>query len=170
MDCLNSSWLATSRYVCYSKNHHISRQLCRFPQDLRQQHPPLRIHLRHLPVIVHPVQKLLLGRVQAGYLRPAFPRSFPTPARVNLGRPSILTSDVKLRSVTLVHQALELRRQLEPAFFIDASWVIATKHQLHSLLWLEPTQNRFFASTFDHFCPHLSPAEEAVKGEIPANP
>jgi hypothetical protein len=31
-------------------------------------------------------------------------------------------------------------------------------------------QNRFFASTLDHFCPHLRSAEGAVKEEIPANP
>jgi hypothetical protein len=48
---------------------------------------------------------------------------------VNLGGPSILAGDVKLRSVTLVGQALELRRQFEPPFLIHTSWVIAAKHK-----------------------------------------
>src|ERR1700691_1661214 len=110
------------------KNHCISRQLCCCPQDLGQQDPALCIHFRHLPVVIDPVQELLSGRIHAGYLRHLLLNFLPLRQGVNLGPSSILAGDVKLRSVTLVDQALELRRQLEPAFFVHAGWVIATKH------------------------------------------
>jgi hypothetical protein len=35
-----------------------------------------------------------------------------------------------LLSVFLVDDALEFRRDLQPSFFVDASWVIAAKHEL----------------------------------------
>ncbi len=69
-----------------------------------------------------------MAAIQAGYLRQLFLDLLPLRQGVNLRRPSILAGDVKLRSVTLVHQALEFRRQLEPPFLVHASWVIATKH------------------------------------------
>jgi len=125
------------------KNHCISSQLCRFPQDLGQQDPALRIHFRHLPVVIDPVQELLSGRIHAGYLRHLLLNFLPLRQGVNLGPPSILAGDVKLRSVTLVNQALELRRQLEPAFFVHAGWVIATKHPVaFSSLLLTSTRSR----------------------------
>jgi hypothetical protein len=40
--------------------------------------------------------------------------------------------DVKLLPILLVEHSLEFRGDFEPSFFVDASWVIAAKHDLKS--------------------------------------
>src|SRR5579863_1088241 len=47
-----------------SRDRHFALDLRRRAQNLRHQQPPLTIHFHHLPVVVGPVQKLFLRRIE----------------------------------------------------------------------------------------------------------
>src|SRR5882757_8928756 len=107
---------------------HIARHLRQFPQLLRNQHPALRVHLCHLSVKVRHVQKLLPYRVHRGHLRQRCLDLLPFLQRINLRPLPVHARDVELGPVQLIHPAFELGRELKPALFINASWVISPKH------------------------------------------
>src|SRR5258708_7711673 len=107
---------------------HIARHLRQLPQLLRNQHPALRVHLCHLSVKVRHVQKLLSYRVHRGHLCQRSLNLLPLLQRVNLRPLAIHARDVELGPVQLIHPAFELGRELKPAFFINACWVISPKH------------------------------------------
>jgi hypothetical protein len=57
---------------------------------------------------------------------------FPLFQRVDLGNLAILTRYVKKRSVVFRQRALEFHGQLEPPLFINARWMVPTKHRFIS--------------------------------------
>src|SRR5450631_2328015 len=111
-----------------SRHRHFALDLRRLAQNLRHQQPALSIHLDHLPVVVGPLQKPFLRRIEGGEPRQLLLDPFPFLEGIHLCNLAIQTGDVKLQAVFLVDHALEFRRDLEPSFFVHASWVIAAKH------------------------------------------
>src|SRR5882757_10001306 len=129
---------------------HIACHLRQLPQLLRNQYPALRVHLCHLSVKVRHVQKLLPYRVHRRHLCQRRLDLLPLLQRVNLRPLPIHARDVELGPVQLIHTAFELSRQLQPAFFINACWVISPKHiyldTARLKLGSKPTQRRRICS------------------------
>src|ERR1700730_2189496 len=113
------------------QNCHLALDLSGLAQQLRQQQPSLSIHLHLLPVIIRPVQKFLLRGIEIGEPGKLLLDPLPLLEGIQLSTLAIHARDVKLLSVLLVDHALELGRDLQPSFFVDASWVIAAKHALY---------------------------------------
>src|SRR5215469_3286758 len=106
----------------------LAPDLRRVAQQLRDQQPSLAIHLDRLPVIVHPVEKLLLRRIEGGERRQLLLDPFPLLEGIHLCTLAVQAGDVKLLPVFLVDHALEFRGNLEPALVVDPSWMISAKH------------------------------------------
>src|SRR5580658_992956 len=125
-----------------ARNRNLAFDLRRFPQQLRYQQPPLPIHFDQLPVIIHPVQELLLRRIEGGEPRQFLLDPLPFLEGIYLCNLPVLTRDVKLQSILLVDHSLEFGRDLQPSLFVDASWVIAAKHVFGLSLRLQPGRQK----------------------------
>src|ERR1035438_1385537 len=90
--------------------------------------PSLPVHLDLLPVIVGPVEKLFLRRIEIGEPCQLLLDPLPFLEGIHLSNLAIQTCDVELLPVLLVDHPLELGRDLEPPFFVDPGWMIAAKH------------------------------------------
>src|SRR5207302_8578442 len=118
------------------EDQHFPFHVRRFAQQLRNQQSPLVIDLHHLAVIVHPVQELLLGRIEVRHLGQLLLDPLPLLKGINLGNIPIAASDVKLpATIDFVDGALEFSRDLESSLFVHARWVIAAKHCLTVICW-----------------------------------
>jgi len=81
-----------------------------------------------LAPVVRAVEKLLLRRIESGEPCQLLLDPFPFLEGINLCNLPVEARDIELLPVLLVDHALELRRDLQPPFFVHASWVIAAKH------------------------------------------
>src|SRR5258708_26726506 len=84
-----------------------------------------------MPVIIRPVQKFLLRGIEIGEPCELLLDPLPLLEGIQLSNLPIHARDVKLLPVLLVDNPLELGRDFQPSFFVDASWVIAAKHGLY---------------------------------------
>src|SRR5579864_1414844 len=110
------------------QNRYLALDLPGLAQQLRQQQPPLPVHLDLLPVVVRPVQKFFLRRIEVGEPRQLLLDSLPFLEGIHLSNLAIQTCDVELLTVFLVDHPLELGRDLETALFVDPGWMVAAKH------------------------------------------
>ena len=117
--------------VLHAENNHIRHQIRRFPQNLRQQQPALRVNLDRLTEVVHPVHQLFLRRMKARDRRQFFLDLFPLFQRVDLCNLAIFAGYVKKRSVVLRQRALEFHGEFKPPFFINARWMVSSKHRFY---------------------------------------
>src|ERR1700722_3231921 len=100
----------------------------RVAQQLRNQQPPLAIHLDDLPPVIHFAEKLLLRRIESGEPRQLLLDPLPFLEGIYLSNIPIQTCDVELLTIFLVDHPLELGRNLETALLVDPGWMIAAKH------------------------------------------
>jgi len=133
------------------QNRYLTLDLPRFAQQLRQQQPSLPVHLDLLPVIVGPVEKLFLRRIEIGEPCQLLLDPFPLLEGIHLSNLPIQTCDVELLPVLLVDHPLELGRDLEPSFFVDPGWMIAAKHGVR-LSEAMPKPRKIRLKSFDSGC------------------
>src|SRR3984957_20191269 len=89
-------------------NRNLAFDLRRLSKQLRHQEPPLPIHFHHLPVVVHPVEKLFLRRIESGEPCQLLLDPLPLLEGIHLSNLPYQTCDVVLLSVLFVDHALEL--------------------------------------------------------------
>src|SRR5208283_4958963 len=125
-----------------SEHCHFPANLRRLTQDLRDQQAPLPVHLYDLPVIIRARQKLFLRGIERRQRSQSLLDPLPFLEGIYLANYAIQTCDVESLGIFFVDHALEFRGDLQPSFFVHASWVISAKHAfcrfLGFVLWLLP--------------------------------
>ncbi len=91
---------------------HFPFDLRRLAQQSRNQQPSLTIDLHQLPVVIGAVEKFFLRWIEIREPRQLLLDPLPLLEGIHLSNLSIHAGDVKLRSVLLVDQTLELRGDL----------------------------------------------------------
>src|SRR5579864_4583484 len=119
------------------RHGHFALDLRRLAQQLRHQQPALAVHFHLLTPVVRSVEKLLLRRIESGEPCQLLLDPLPFLEGIQLCNLPVEARDIELLTVLLVEHALEFRGDLEPSFFVHASWVIAAKH-----VWLPRRQKR----------------------------
>src|SRR5215471_11925475 len=109
---------------------HVAFCLCRLPQNRRNQHPALRIHFDHLPVVTGPLQKLALRLILAGHLRQLLFNPHPNLQGINQRRFARNARDVEL--IPILPQPVEKHGgYLETTLFVDRRPTVSPKAHLH---------------------------------------
>src|SRR5215471_20685437 len=113
-----------------SEHVHVAFCLRRLPQNRRNQHPALRIHFDHLPVVTGPLQELALGLVLAGHLRQLLFNPHPNLQGINQRRFAGNARDVEL--IPVLSEPVEKHgRYLETTLLVYRRPTVSPKTHLH---------------------------------------